>query len=162
MAGVSDDFLWQPASRVRGRPKDLQLVNWPLRDDPARAWAVLAIAVGAAVGAGVLAGSLPMGSLALGALGISLWRLWIPVKFELGSRGVSQSVFGRRRRIGWSDIPSFEVRSHGVLLLPSREPLLLSRLRGLYIRFAGRREELLASVEYYVSPEPLRGASAEE
>ena len=60
-------------------------------------------------------------------------------------------VFGRwKRRIPWSAIRTFEVRSDGALLVPDSVVTPLSPLRGLYLHWGDQREAVLASLEYYV------------
>ena len=75
-------------------PPSLQIVNWPLRDDGIRGWLMVVLLVGVAAVAGEVAHSVPMGSVAFVALATAAWRLWIPVRFEFNTKGITETVFG--------------------------------------------------------------------
>ena len=135
-------------------PVELLLANWPLRDDGPLAWFVAIGAVAASVAAGIVAHSPVMGVVGFAALSIALWRLWVPVTFELGPRGVVQILFGRRRRIAWSSVARYEVRRRGVLLLSEETQGPAAVLRGLYVRWGRHREELLAVIAHYLGNRP--------
>ena len=88
--------------------------------------------------------------LAVAALSVALWRFFLPTSFELNAEGVSQWLFGRRRRIPWRDIRRYQVCSSGVLLLPRADACPLDAYRGLYLPWAKHRPEVLAHVHYYL------------
>ncbi len=142
------------AQRVRVAPEEVTLTVWPLVQQP------LGSLVAAALGAGgswLLAWSLArpwLGVLAAATLMALLWRTWLPVTYEIGVSGVTQIVLGRRRRIPWPAIRGYDVRGHGVLLVPDSQIAPLSPLRGLYLPWLDQREKVLASVEYHL---PSRG-----
>jgi len=135
-------------------PEEVHLVNWPLRDDAVRAWLGLGAAVIVAVMAAVLAESRAMGLLSFSVLAAALWRLWLPVTFQVGQKGIVHKALGRRRRIPWSRIARYEIRRDGVLLLPVEDTSPLAVMRGLYIRWGPQRDQLLAWVRHYVVPQP--------
>jgi hypothetical protein len=146
---TSQSVRKQPAVAAP-KPVELLLANWPLRDDGPLAWLVVIGAVAASVTAGFVAQSAVMGVVSFLALSIALWRLWVPVTFELGPRGVVQILFGRRRRIAWSSVARYEVRRRGVLLLSEETQGPAAALRGLYVRWGRHREELLAVIAHYL------------
>lgn len=84
------------------------------------------------------------------ALALTLWRTWLPVQYELNISGITQSVLGLERRIAWTAIRTHQVRDDGVLLLPDESATALSPLRGLYLHWGGRRDEVLAQLNYYL------------
>jgi hypothetical protein len=86
----------------------------------------------------------------MGLLLATSWRLWLAVTYEVGVSGVTQCCLGRRRRIGWAAIRSYQVRGEGVLLVPDIQVTPLSPLRGLYLPWLDQREKVLANVEYYL------------
>jgi len=133
-------------------PEEVHLTNWPLLDDAFRAWPVAAGVVLAGVAAGLLSQSVVMGLASFAALTGAFWRMWIPVTFELGHKGILQSVLGRQRRIPWKTIARYEIHRRGVALLPADDATVLSPLRSLYLSWGSHREELLAVVQYYVIP----------
>ena len=134
--------------------EELAIVNWPLRDELLLAWPLIGAKMACGILVAVVAESLAMGILSLAALVIAGWRLWIPVRFELGPHGIVQRVFGRRRRLPWHQIAGFRTRRRGVLILPQVADTPLSAFRGVFIGWNGKRDELLATLERYVARRP--------
>jgi hypothetical protein len=156
MVGSSKEQSW---ARSGPAPPSTQLVNWPLRHDGVRAWLMAVLIIAAGVLAGMVSGNPVMGCVASAALAIAAWRLWLPVRFELSFKGVTQTVLGRRRRIPWSEFARYEERGKGIVLLPDAEPNPLAPLRGLYIRTGGQREEILEVLDYFLNREPDSAAT---
>lgn len=138
------------ALHIRVAPEELTFWHWPLRDRGWGAWlALLApIAAGLLVAwrfeqwwAGVLVGLVGFAA---------LWRTWLPSQYTLGSTGIKERCLGFERRIGWTAIRSYEIRRHGVLLLPDDRLTPAAPLRGLYLHWGPHRNEVLAIVEYYL------------
>ena len=147
------------ANLLQNPPAEVRVDCWPLRDDWPRAWLVIAGTVAFAAIAGETAGSTALGVASMAALNVALWRLWMPVRFELGHQGVVQSVLGRRRRTAWKDVDHCRIGTAGILLLPHQDTSPLACLRGLYIPYRQQREELLDLVDYYLSPPPSASES---
>ena len=137
-------------SALPSPPDEVEITVWPLHDDPLRSWSLVMGAVALSAFAGWIGASFAMGLLCLAAILIALWRMWVPVTFHLGPRGIVQTVLGRQTRFLWSSVARFEVHSSGVSLLPDADPTPLNKLRSLYIRFQGKKEAILELVEYYV------------
>jgi hypothetical protein len=78
---------------------------------------------------------------------LSLWRLWLPVKWELRLTGITQTALGMRRQIPWLAIARFELRNDGVWLFADRDS---SPLRGVFISYGDQREKVVAIVDYYL------------
>jgi hypothetical protein len=95
-------------------------------------------------------GDLGAASLAGLAVAVALWRTWLPVAYEFGPHGVTQVVVRRRRVISWLAIGDYEFTPRGVLLFPQGEPTGWNAARGLFILWAGRRQEITDVVEYYL------------
>lgn len=138
--------------RIRVAPESVQLSCWPLRDRPLRAWGLLGLVVAASVLVGRVAPNVQYGWLALAVLLVTSWRTWLPVRFEIGSGGVTETVLWRKRRIPWTAIAQHEVHREGVLLLPDLAVNALSPLRGLYVPWRAHKQDVLANLEYYLSP----------
>jgi hypothetical protein len=144
--------------RIRVAPEPVSLVDWPLRQRPASSLAMLALAGGASWLVGWASMHWESGAIAAAALAITLWRTWLPTRFELSGSGITQVILGRfKRRIPWSAIGAYDVRSDGVLLIPDLVVTPLSSLRGLYLHWGDQRDAVLANLEYYVHG--WRGAS---
>jgi hypothetical protein len=141
----------EPGLRIRVAPEEVALVAWPLAQRPAGSLLVLALAGGVVWLVNRASGRWEVAALAAAALAITLWRTWLPVRFEMGSGGIAQVILGRfKRRIPWSAIQAYDVRTDGVLLVPDAVVTPLSPLRGLYLHWGGQREAVLANLEYYV------------
>jgi hypothetical protein len=137
-------------SALPSPPNEVEITVWPLHDDPLRSWSLVLGVVALSALAGWVAASFAMGLFCLAAILVALWRMWVPVTFHLGPRGIVQTVLGRQTRFLWSSVARFEVHSSGVLLLPDADPTPLNKLRSLYIRFQGEKVALLELVDYYV------------
>jgi hypothetical protein len=136
--------------RIRIAPEDVTLRDWPLVDRPVGSLAAIGLAAAVSVLAGWAANSpLAGGGVAL-VLAAILWKTWLPVRYELSGRGVTQSVLRWRRRIPWTAIRRHEIRTIGVLLVPDPVLTPLSPLRGLLVPWGRRKPEVLAHIDYYL------------
>jgi hypothetical protein len=102
--------------------------------------------------AGHFASNASMGIVAGVALALAAWRLWIPVRFEISSKGVVQSVLGRRRRIPWVEFARYDLRRRGVLLLTEMGGSPLVAFRSLYVGWNDYRQELLDLLDFFIEP----------
>ena len=137
-------------------PGNLRLTNWPLVDDALRAWPMIVVGFGLSVFAGYWSQSIPMGVLCFGVINLAIWRTWIPVYFDLGPKGIEQTMLGRQIRIPWRSIARYEVTRRGVVLLPENNRI---PFRSLYVRWRDHQEQLLQLVQYYVLPRSVGGDS---
>jgi hypothetical protein len=84
-------------------------------------------------------------------IGGSILPYFLPTNYELSENGISvRSVFTRQKK-SWSQFRSFSVDNHGVFLSPFTKPSRLENFRGLYIRFHGNRDEVVAFVKRMIS-----------
>jgi hypothetical protein len=136
--------------RIRVAPEEVTIHDWPLRDRPLGS--LLALTLGAAASwlVGWKTGQPTAGGLAAAVLAATLWRTWLPVRYELGGSGIVQTIFGWRRRISWIAIQRCEVKHDGVLLLPDATATPLSPVRGLYLHWGDKRDAVLAHLDYYL------------
>ena len=123
---------------------------FPLRQRPVESLVMIGVAAAASVLVGWWTRQPLVGGGLAAALAITLWRTWLPVTFDIGMLGVTQTVLGRSRRIPWSAVRSHAIVGEGVLLSPDEQLTPLSSLRGLYLPWAGQREKVLACVDYYL------------
>jgi len=134
-------------------------------DRPLGSAIALAAALGLAGLAGWAASSVSVGITVGLLLAITLWKTWLPVRYQLGGSGITQQVLFWRRRIPWTAIRRHELRPGGVLLAPDAELTPLAPLRGLYLHWGSRKTEVLSHLEYYLQswnayPEPTRNDAA--
>ena len=130
-------------------PEDLQLVSWPPRDDGVAGWIFLSLALLLPIVIGFATGNVLFLLVGLLLVTLAMWRMWIPITYQLGPRGVVETVLGRSRRIPWTAVKQWEVRRNGLLLLLSDDPAPLVRLWGVLIRFGGASDKLIRLVTYY-------------
>ena len=90
---VSSTTTSSPARTDETGPLQLQLVNWPLRDQPRRSIGMILLLVLVSILTGQASESLSMGLLAGSAALVASWRYWLPVTYEIGPYGIRQLVF---------------------------------------------------------------------
>jgi len=146
--------------RSRTAPEEVTIEDWPLRDRPVGSLVAVALAAGLAWLAGWATANWAIGALVAGALAVTLWRTWLPVRYELSGSGILQTVLGWRRRIPWAAVQQVELRRDGVLFSPDPIVAPLTPLRGLYLHWGEQREAVVAHLEYYVPSAAVPSAAA--
>jgi hypothetical protein len=136
--------------RLRTAPEEVTVNDWGLRDRPLASSVAATVAAGTSWVAAWATGSLAAGLVVLAALAIILWRTWLPLRYQLGNSGITQSVFGWRRQIPWTAIGSYDVREGGVLLLADAVRTPLAPLRGFFLPWGSQREPVLALLDFYL------------
>lgn len=139
------DWLLESAQNV---PREVVVWNWPLRDEPIKCGLVLIVVFLTIALVAGLTSSLAMILLASVGIAITLWQMWLPVKWELGLSGVSQSVLGYRRKVAWISIARYEMTSDGVWLFAKADR---SPFHAAFIAYGNRQSEIQACVLYYLS-----------
>lgn len=87
---------------------------------------------------------------ALLLLGLSIAPYYARVTYEISREGASAAGwFGTHRR-QWPEVKAYFPDAEGVLLSPIAKPTRVAYTRGLYLRFAGNRDEVMKRVEAYV------------
>ncbi len=125
-------------------------MDWPLRDEPIGSSLALALAAGAGWLTVWATDSAAMGIAIVALLGVTLWRTWLPVRYQLGSSGVVQSVLGWQRRLAWLEIARYELQHEGVILFCDAEGAPLAALSGVYIRWGEHQDKVQAILEFYL------------
>lgn len=135
---------------IRVAPEELTFWHWPLRDRGFGAWFAMVVPLVAGLlvawrfdqwWAGVIVGVVGYAA---------IWRNWLPVQVTLSAPGIKERCLGFERRINWTAIRSYEVRRHGLLLLPDERLNRVAALRGLYLHWGSHKEDVLEVVEYYL------------
>ena len=142
-ADVGAAFVLDPPPSVRWRV-------WPLLEQPS--WGACIVA--AITFTGLIthwATDRPqLGLLVSFALMAAIWRFFLPTSFELDRHGLDQRRFGHHRRVPWKAIRRHERCEAGVLLLPRTDDCPLDRLRGLFLPWAEKRDEVLAQIDFHL------------
>lgn len=99
------------------------------------------------------------GLLGILILGGSLLSFFLPTMYVLTDLTVSRRYLGIDQKRKWSEFRSFYPDKNGVLLSPFVQPSRLENFRGMYLRFEGNRDEVLALVTDMVSRPEAGGAA---
>jgi len=121
----------------------LKWTSWPVVDERPDSWLLVGAVVLVAVVIGSVSGGWVIGGVALLVLGTAMWRMWVPVTYELSSLGILESAWRRRRCVTWRQITSYRAYRRGVLLMTSLDTAPIARLRGIYVATGDYREQLL-------------------
>lgn len=81
----------------------------------------------------------------------SLYRYFVPFRYELYEHELVVSAPFYRLTKPWSDFRSFYVDNNGVLLSPFAKPSRLENFRGVYVRFGANRSEVLDFIKNKIS-----------
>ncbi|PQO47000.1 hypothetical protein [Blastopirellula marina] len=150
-----------PSSReYEHQSPELTLVRLPIRDDhiAQAAVAVLLIVLG------VLTYSETVGlwiSLAVVLMSLAAsWKLFIPVRFELGPRGIIQTSFLGTRKTPWREIARYEVHPQGVILYQTHDHSPLAGFTSIDLACRGMKGELESVVHFYMEARRMRTGSS--
>lgn len=130
---------------------EIRYRSLPVRDDHPRSLALVAIVLGVSAGIAVMFEMAAWGAFAFFVLFLALHRYVIPTEYALDSDGVSVRYLGRETRRRWADVGALYPHADGVHLAPFKQPSALDPFRGIWIRFAGNRDEVLRFCESHVS-----------
>src|SRR5262245_37878277 len=134
----------ESSMRIRVAPEEITVRYLGLRDSPLATWFNLFLAAAASMFVGWFLGNEVWGWGLMGVFLLTLWQSLLPMRFEIGPHGITRVIFGRRTRIPWTQILSFQVYRNGVLLLPDAVVTPLSPLRGVFLPWGLERERVLA------------------
>lgn len=136
-SGISSELAWR---------------SHPARRHPGRAAAVVVFHL-------VLCGLLAQYTQSLGfavvltlVLFISLSAFFFPTRYHLSEQGIRVKTLITTFERPWSTYRSHWPDKNGVLLSPFPGRSRLENFRGLFVRFEGNREEVLAFVKRFVAP----------
>src|SRR6476659_9802012 len=107
----------QSPLRIRVASEEMTVRHWGLRDQPLISWLNFFLAAGASAFVGRYLGNELWGWGMLLVLLVTLWQIWITMRFEIGPHGITRVVLGRKTRVPWTSILNYQVYPRGVLLL---------------------------------------------
>lgn len=81
----------------------------------------------------------------------SLYRYFIPFRYELHEQQLVVTAPFYRLTRPWSDFRSFYVDNNGVLLSPFAKPSRLENFRGVYVRFSENQSEVVGFIQDKIS-----------
>jgi hypothetical protein len=127
--------------------ESVQWRSWPLVDDWRRIWPLVALIAAVLI---TVASStknwLAVGLIAAAFAGTT-WRIWLPIRYEVNSRGLVQSCCGRVRHVNWSMVRRIEILPRGLRLLKHTDPGPFDAWRALYVPWGDHGGEVLTIVE---------------
>src|SRR3954463_2348939 len=94
----------QSPLRIRVAPEEVTIRHWGLRDQPFISWLNFLLAAGASAFVGMYLGNEVWGWGILLVFVVTLWPIWIPMRFEIGPHGITRVVLGRKTRAAWTSI----------------------------------------------------------
>jgi hypothetical protein len=122
--------------------------------------AVLLFVLGMSLAVDVLFGSIWWGALALVVLTLSVAPYYVGGTYVVSPEGAAATgLFGMHRR-RWSEVKGCFPDADGVLLSPLARPTRLAYTRGLYLRFADNRDEVMARVEAFLEQAAAEAGAA--
>ena len=139
------------ALRPRPAPRDVTVRAWPLAHGDRMA--VVGVIGAALVFATAAYASRSAGTAAILAalVLLALWRLYLPVQYELSAGGITRTVLGRTRRVPWSGVGAVSRRESGVVVLRDWEDGPLALLRGIYIPYNNHKSDVQAVFDFYLA-----------
>lgn len=126
----------------------LLLLKWrshPILQGGRRLWVVAGALFVFPVGLTLLYGPF-YGVMAFMILGGSMAAYFLPTEYAFYVGGVESTFLGVHRRFTWQQFRSFYRDKNGVLLSPFPQPSRLENFRGVYLRFDGCSEQVMAIV----------------
>jgi hypothetical protein len=98
------------------------------------------------------------GVLGIMILGGSLLSFFLPSDYILTDQNITRRYLGISQTRAWAEFRSYYPDKNGVLLSPFALPSRLENFRGMYLRFEGNRELVLAAVSGKIMPPSAEGA----
>ncbi|MFY9233795.1 MAG: hypothetical protein WAO58_04965 [Fimbriimonadaceae bacterium] len=134
-----------PQSAIAGT----ESVTWSVRlsdKEPWKTWVVAGVALIAAA-----AGLILMNSIAFAALGVLIilaatTDYWLPVKYRVDAKGCGLKCGLSVSSIEWSNVKRILLDADGAKISPLAESSRLGPFRGVYLRFAGNREQVIEAL----------------
>ncbi len=140
---------YNDAGRSEAARYTLQWSVHLLRQHPRKAWG----AAGAMLIASVLVAfafrSAGMGLLAFVLLWLATRDYWLPVRYTVNEHGAGVRYLGAIFDISWDRVKFVTVAPDGVKLSPVPPGSRLEPFRGVTLRFADNREQVLEAIEFW-------------
>ncbi|MCS6830454.1 MAG: hypothetical protein RMM08_12665 [Armatimonadota bacterium] len=133
----------------QAEPYTLQWKVHLLRKQPRRAWLAGVVMLHASVLVAVAFQSVGMGLLALALLWLATREFWLPVRYYVNEKGAGVRYLGAIYDITWDRVKYVLVNEEGVKLSPLPFGSRLEPFRGVFLRFADNREQVLEAIAFW-------------
>ena len=134
-----------------------ETMEWIVRlweQAPGKRWVALLVGLGAAALGWALFQSVMLAMVGFAAIMGSTSEYWLPLRFKLDTRGASVRCGVSLTAIDWSAVKRVVETEIGIRLSPLEKPNRTAQFRGVFLRYAGNRDQVLEYVNN------LRGDSA--
>jgi len=88
------------------------------------------------------------------------WKMFVPVRIDLGPRGVIQNSFLGSRKTPWREIARFEPHEQGVVLYLTQDDSPLAGFASIDLACRSVKPEVEAIVRYYMESRRMRTGSS--
>ncbi|MBI1246781.1 hypothetical protein GC197_02920 [bacterium] len=150
-----------PSSReFDSQSPELSLVRLPIRDDHVAQimTAVLVLALAYLTYAGTV--NIWVSLLVVFACLIAAWKMFLPVKIELGPRGIIQTTIFGSRKTPWREIARYQSHPHGVILYLTADDSPLAGFASIDLACRKMKTDLESTVRFYMESRRLRTGSS--
>jgi hypothetical protein len=120
--------------------------SWSIVDEWRRTWPIAATVALVSLVIGIATGKLDLGLIALVVQAAALWRLWLPIHYEINSQGIEQRVFRRTVKTPRTAIRRHELRRDGVLLFREADARPFDAWRGVYLPWNRNHAAVVAAL----------------
>jgi len=137
------------AEGAAGQPDTVEALEWTVRvwqNAPQKRWVVILVALAcASLGWAVLQSVLLA---ALGFFGImgGTSEYWLPLRYRLDERGASVRCGISVTAVEWAAVKRVSETDIGIRLSPLERTTRLAQFRGVFLRYAGNRDQVLEYV----------------
>ena len=135
-----------PISAGAAEHTELGWVCHPVQEHHWKALVVLLVMLATGVGLYLMTGEESWSLIGLAFLMLGVYDFLLPTVFRLDRHGVESRVLFFTRRKPWSALRSYHIGPNGVLVSPFPGRHRMEAHRGIFIRFRGNRDEVLAFV----------------
>ena len=136
-------------STVTASEATAPILEWEVRlwhRDPAKRYAILAVACVAGAAGWLLFKHPLMAFVGFGAIFASTTDFWLPQRFKLDGNGASMRCGISVTSIQWDAVKRAISSEAGVQLSPLRKEGRMDAFRGVFLRFANNKEEVLSEI----------------
>lgn len=121
--------------------------SWPIVDEAARSWLLIAALIAIAVVCGWTVGNALAGVLVAVVLAYSVRQLWLSATYEISDYGIERRCLGRSQRIPWPRVSAAEAHRSGVALQIASNANSVGNARMMFVSWGNCRESVLAAIE---------------
>jgi len=125
----------------------LEWSAWPAREKPLLSLGLTVLLIAIWVAVGYIYREAVWVLLAVILLLGAVAPFFVITRYRLDEEGVSMKRYVTTMKKRWEELRSYYPDKNGVLVSPFAKPSRLENFRGVYLRFGGNREKVLAVLE---------------